>query len=121
MDAQPTDREPQPDRRPAPAGDLSAFGPSAGCCARFGFGNTPGFGAATRLAKDSSGVTMIEYALILALIALALVGAVSELGERSVKTFEDVAEAFPGDDGGNGKGKAKGKGQGQGQEKKAGG
>jgi pilus assembly protein Flp/PilA len=93
---------------------MAAFGPSSGCSARFGFGNTPGFGAAARLAKDSTGATLIEFALIAALIALALVGGISSLGERVTKDFGEVAEAFP-DDGGNGKANGKGKGKGLGK------
>jgi pilus assembly protein Flp/PilA len=47
--------------------------------------------AATRMGIDRRGVTAIEYALIAALIAVAIVGAVSALGAHLSVSFSDVA------------------------------
>ena len=44
--------------------------------------------------KDKSGATAIEYGLIAALIAVAVIGGVSALGEQANGTFEDVAGAM---------------------------
>jgi pilus assembly protein Flp/PilA len=43
-----------------------------------------------KLLKDESGATAIEYGLIAALIAAAIVGAVSTLGGTLNTVFEDV-------------------------------
>ena len=48
-----------------------------------------------RFANDESGATAIEYGLIAALIALALVGALTALGPKVAKTFNDVGAAMP--------------------------
>ena len=42
-------------------------------------------------AKDESGATAIEYGLIAALIAVAVIGGVSQLGSNANATFEKVA------------------------------
>lgn len=44
----------------------------------------------TRFAKDESGATAIEYGLIAALIAVAIIGAVGLLGGKLKGTFESV-------------------------------
>lgn len=44
--------------------------------------------------KDESGATAIEYGLIAALIALAVIGGASALGTQVGDTFNDVAEAM---------------------------
>ena len=41
--------------------------------------------------KDEEGATMVEYALMVALIAAFCVGAVTLLGENSNDTFNSVA------------------------------
>lgn len=41
-------------------------------------------------ANDESGATAIEYGLIAALIAVAIIGAVSALGGKLKTTFESV-------------------------------
>jgi pilus assembly protein Flp/PilA len=42
---------------------------------------------------DESGATAIEYGLIAALIALAIIGGVSALGSNLNKSFEDLGSA----------------------------
>ena len=44
--------------------------------------------------QNESGATAIEYGLIAALIAVAIIGAVSALGENTSTTFETVANAM---------------------------
>lgn len=44
-----------------------------------------------RLFKSESGATAIEYGLIAALIAVAIIGAVSALGTNAADTFNTVA------------------------------
>jgi pilus assembly protein Flp/PilA len=41
--------------------------------------------------KNKSGATAIEYGLIAALIAVAVIGGVSALGSNANKTFEKVS------------------------------
>lgn len=45
-----------------------------------------------RLFKNESGATAIEYGLIAALIAVAIIGAVSALGTNAGDTFNKVAD-----------------------------
>jgi len=45
----------------------------------------------TRFIKDESGATAIEYGLIAALIAVALIGGASALGSSLNDKFSDVA------------------------------
>jgi pilus assembly protein Flp/PilA len=40
--------------------------------------------------RDEAGVTAIEYALIAALIAVAIVTAVTQLGTKVSTTFDDI-------------------------------
>jgi pilus assembly protein Flp/PilA len=47
--------------------------------------------AATKLAEDKCGVTMLEYGLIAALIAAVCVGAVTSLGSNINNAFTSVA------------------------------
>jgi pilus assembly protein Flp/PilA len=42
-------------------------------------------------AANESGATAIEYALIASLIAVAIIAAVSSLGKKLQKTFNEVA------------------------------
>lgn len=44
--------------------------------------------------KNESGATAIEYGLIAALIAVAIIGAVSALGTNTSTTFSAVASAM---------------------------
>ncbi|MCK9550596.1 Flp family type IVb pilin [Aquamicrobium sp.] len=44
-----------------------------------------------RFAKDESGATAIEYGLIAALIAVAIIGAATTLGTNISTTFSTVA------------------------------
>lgn len=44
-----------------------------------------------RFLKDESGATAIEYGLIAALIAVAIIGGVSALGKNANDTFTNVA------------------------------
>lgn len=44
-----------------------------------------------RLFKNEEGATAIEYGLIAALIAVAVIGAVSTLGDNASATFSQVA------------------------------
>jgi len=46
----------------------------------------------TRFAKDESGATAIEYGLIAALIAVAIIVAVGALGGKLKGTFEEIEE-----------------------------
>ncbi|MBU1287456.1 MAG: Flp family type IVb pilin [Alphaproteobacteria bacterium] len=45
----------------------------------------------TRFLKDESGATAIEYGLIAALIAVAIIGGVTALGNSANATFNTVA------------------------------
>jgi pilus assembly protein Flp/PilA len=52
-----------------------------------------------KLWNDESGATMVEYALMVALIAVVAVGAVIVLGTNVNETFEDInTRAFGGED-----------------------
>ena len=44
--------------------------------------------------KDEEGATMVEYALMLALIAIVCIGAVTLIGESANTTFGDSAAAL---------------------------
>lgn len=44
---------------------------------------------------DESGATAIEYGLIAALIAVALIAAMNALGTKVTGTFSNVANAMP--------------------------
>ena len=45
-----------------------------------------------RFLKDESGATAIEYGLIAALIAVAIIGGVSALGTNASETFTKVSD-----------------------------
>ncbi|MBK8197285.1 MAG: Flp family type IVb pilin [Acidobacteria bacterium] len=49
-----------------------------------------------RFLKDESGATAIEYGLIAALIAVAIIGGVSALGTSANATFVEVSDAIAG-------------------------
>lgn len=44
------------------------------------------------LVKDEEGATMVEYALMLALIAAICIGAVTLIGSKSLQTFTKVEQ-----------------------------
>ena len=48
-----------------------------------------------RFVADDSGATAIEYGLIAALIAVALIAAMSTLGGKISTTFTNVGNAMP--------------------------
>ena len=47
-----------------------------------------------RFFKDEEGATAIEYALMLALIAIVIIAAVIYLGEQASETFNNIAETM---------------------------
>jgi pilus assembly protein Flp/PilA len=49
----------------------------------------------TRLLKDESGATAIEYGLIAALIAAVIIGAVSLIGTNLNSTFVKINSSLP--------------------------
>jgi pilus assembly protein Flp/PilA len=57
-----------------------------------------------RFLKDKSGATAIEYGLIAALIAVAIIGAVSTLGGDVSNTFGEVSAGLTGAGGEGGEG-----------------
>ncbi len=50
----------------------------------------------TRFLKDESGATAIEYGLIAALVAVALVTALTTMSGKLQGTFDEVGESLPG-------------------------
>jgi len=51
-----------------------------------------------RFAKDQSGATSIEYAVIAMLIGIAIIAAVIPIGETLKANFEDVEAGFTEED-----------------------
>ena len=49
-----------------------------------------------KLIKDKKGATAIEYGLIAALIAVAAITAMSQLGTQLGNTFNDVSDCMAG-------------------------
>lgn len=49
-----------------------------------------------RFAKDESGATAIEYGLIAALIALAVIGGATTIGSELKRVFGDIGTALTG-------------------------
>ena len=45
--------------------------------------------------KDEEGATMVEYALMLALIAAVCIAVVTTLGTRAQSTFQTTADSMP--------------------------
>ena len=45
--------------------------------------------------KDEEGATMVEYALMLALIAIVCIGAVTAIGTKASSTFTNAASKLP--------------------------
>jgi pilus assembly protein Flp/PilA len=48
-----------------------------------------------KLFKNEDGATAIEYGLIAALIAVAIIGALTTVGSRLNATFTNVSESLP--------------------------
>ena len=48
----------------------------------------------TKLIKDESGVTAIEYGLIAALIAVAAIAMISSVGTNLTNTFSTIASSL---------------------------
>lgn len=48
-----------------------------------------------KLVREEEGVTAIEYGLIAALIAVAIIAATQAVGGKVSKTFNSVATAMP--------------------------
>jgi pilus assembly protein Flp/PilA len=48
-----------------------------------------------KLIKNEEGATAIEYGLIAALIAVAIIGALTSVGSRLETTFNNVAADLP--------------------------
>jgi pilus assembly protein Flp/PilA len=51
--------------------------------------------------KSQKGVTMIEYALIAALVAVVVIGALTALGGNLTTIFTNISTAITGAGGGN--------------------
>ncbi len=49
-----------------------------------------------RFLKDESGATAIEYGLIAALIAVAIIGAVTAVGDNTSQTFDNISNELGG-------------------------
>ena len=45
--------------------------------------------------KDEEGATMVEYALMLALIAIICIVAVTAVGTKASQTFQSIADTMP--------------------------
>jgi len=52
-------------------------------------------GNPTRILKNSRGQTLIEYGLLLVLIAVVVITAVTLVGQRTNETFSTVSSALP--------------------------
>ncbi|GLC26676.1 Flp family type IVb pilin [Roseisolibacter agri] len=52
--------------------------------------------AARRFLRDESGATMVEYALLVALIALVLIASVTLLGTSSSTKLNEAAQSLSG-------------------------
>lgn len=53
------------------------------------------FNALMNFIKDDDGATMVEYALMLALIAIVCIAVVSTLGSRASQTFDNASKQLP--------------------------
>lgn len=47
-----------------------------------------------KIAHDTRGATAVEYGLILALVFLAMIGAVSGFGQSAIKMWDGVSAKF---------------------------
>lgn len=57
--------------------------------------------ALSRIARDSSGATAVEYGLILSLIVLAMMGALILLADSTSSTWNSVSDEVTEANGGN--------------------
>jgi len=48
-----------------------------------------------RLLKEEEGQTLVEYGLLVALIALVVIAALTVLGRRVANTFNQINETLP--------------------------
>ncbi|MCI4645846.1 MAG: Flp family type IVb pilin [Hyphomonadaceae bacterium] len=48
-----------------------------------------------RFLKEESGATVVEYCLLIGLIALAIITAISAVGNPTQQSFEDAANSWP--------------------------
>ncbi|MGQ9727072.1 MAG: Flp family type IVb pilin [Candidatus Fervidibacter sp.] len=48
-----------------------------------------------RLLKEEEGQTLVEYGLLVALIALVVIAALTVLGRKVANTFNSINEALP--------------------------
>jgi Flp pilus assembly pilin Flp len=55
-----------------------------------------------RMFKDNSGAAITEYALLLALVAIAVISVIVLFREELAKTFMTIADALRGTDGASG-------------------
>ena len=53
------------------------------------------FKSLKRVAKDNRGQSMIEYALILALVAVVVIAAVTALGGQVTSVVQSITDALP--------------------------
>ena len=54
------------------------------------------FKSLKKVFKDNRGQSMIEYALILALVAVVVIAAVTALGGKVSTVFQAITDAIPG-------------------------
>lgn len=50
---------------------------------------------ATRFLREESGATVVEYCLLLGLIALAIITAVTAVGNPTQENFQDAVNGWP--------------------------
>ena len=57
-------------------------------------------GLITRFIREEEGQGMVEYGLIIALVAIVVIGALTALGGGLEGIFDTITETLPGGDGG---------------------
>ena len=50
------------------------------------------FNFLTKLGRDESGATAVEYGLILAMVFLAMIGAVQAFGQEAIALWDSIAD-----------------------------
>jgi Flp pilus assembly pilin Flp len=70
--------------------DKLAFGPSASSQQHFGRESSPRFGGRAALMTDERGVAAVEYAVVCALIVVAIITGVANLGSGVEQTWSNV-------------------------------
>lgn len=58
--------------------------------------HTLGFTVRTRLGREETGATAVEYGIMVALIAVVIIVAVTLLGGNLSRAFNDIATKLPG-------------------------